>query len=123
MPAPIKPFVAILLLLSLVSKGFGECSLNDINVGTVRSGREVEGKPQWDVTVVNNCKCPQSQIKFACKGFKTVEPINPLILAKQGDECLLINGKTLPGFATVKFSYAWDPPFVLFPSGSAIGPC
>ena len=95
------------------------CTLNDFTIGTVRSGRQIQGKPEWDVTVINNCACPQKLIKLACKGFQAAESINPSILSKEaGDKCLLIAGNSLAGSAStsVKFSYAWDPPFTFFPS-------
>lgn len=98
------------------------CSINDINIGTVRSGREIEGKPEWNVTVINNCGCSQKSINLSCKGFQTAEPVDPLTLlkSKQGDTCILINGSSLDGFQSVRFSYAWDPPFLLLPLDSSI---
>jgi hypothetical protein len=56
-------------------------------------------------------------------GFQTVENIDPSILSKQGDTCLLINGSSLEASASVNFSYAWDPPFLLLPLGSVIHDC
>ncbi|PON71323.1 Beta-1,3-N-Acetylglucosaminyltransferase family protein [Parasponia andersonii] len=103
----------------------GNCSLNNINIGTVRSGREIGGKSEWNVTVINNCGCPQKQIKLGCKGFQTVEPVDPatfFILDGGDGQCLLVNGSTLEGFASVGFSYAWDPPFLLLPLYSVIAP-
>ncbi|EOY29421.1 Uncharacterized protein TCM_036965 [Theobroma cacao] len=49
--------------------------------------------------------------------------VDPNILEKQGDNCLLIKGNSLRGFSTVSFAYAWDPPFLLSPAGSIIEPC
>ncbi|CAK7329553.1 unnamed protein product [Dovyalis caffra] len=118
----VKAFVAT-LLLCLATEGLCACSLNNINIGTVRSGRQISGKPEWNVTVVNNCQCAQSQIKLSCMGFQTVENIDPSILVKQGDACLLINGNSLEKSASVKFSYAWDPPFLLLPLGSVSHGC
>ncbi|KAK7393089.1 hypothetical protein VNO78_21541 [Psophocarpus tetragonolobus] len=98
------------------------CTLNNINIGTSKSGRVIKGKPQWNVVVYNHCKCTQSQIRLSCKGFQSTERVDPSILSKQGDTCLLINGNSLKGSATVRFSYAWDPPFLLLPSSSHIDP-
>ncbi|KAJ6409881.1 hypothetical protein OIU84_009380 [Salix udensis] len=112
-----------LLFLCLVTRGLCDCSLDKINIGTVRSGREISGQAEWNVTVVNNCQCPQSQIQLSCTGFQTVENIDPSILSKQGDTCLLINGSSLLASASVDFSYAWDPPFLLLPLASVIHGC
>ncbi|CAB4297353.1 unnamed protein product [Prunus armeniaca] len=119
MEAIAKSFVLV-LLLSLVSKGFCACTLNNINIGTARSGREIGGKPEWNVVVTNNCACAQTSIVLSCRGFQTAEPVDPAILKKQGDVCLLIMGNLLDAGASVKFSYAWDPPFLLLPSSSVI---
>ncbi|KAL4650829.1 hypothetical protein ACB092_01G115500 [Castanea dentata] len=113
----------LILFLSLISKGFYACSLDNININTIRSGREIQGKPEWNVTVINNCNCPQLLIKLSCKGFQTVENVDPSILSIMDDKCLLIRGKPLEGFASVKFSYAWDPPFILLPSESIVVGC
>lgn len=108
--------------LDMAGLSGNNCSLDDINIGTVRSGMEVKGKPEWNVTVINNCGCAQKAIKLSCKGFQTVEPLDPstLLKSKQGDTCLLINGSSLEGFDSVRFSYAWDPPFLLLPVDSLI---
>lgn len=92
-------------------------------MGTVRTGKEIQNLPEWNVTVTNNCKCSQRQLKLACKGFQTVETVDSNIFAKQGDDCLLINGDAFKGFQAVSFAYAWDPPFVMFPSYSDVEAC
>ncbi|KAG4982922.1 hypothetical protein AAZX31_10G108500 [Glycine max] len=109
-----------ILFLTLIVKGSCECSINNINIGTTRSGRVIQGQPEWNVVVINNCTCTQSQIRLSCKGFKTSESVSPSILSIEGDSCLLINGNPLNSFATVRFSYAWDPPFLLLPTSSSI---
>ncbi|PQQ03776.1 uncharacterized protein Pyn_15689 [Prunus yedoensis var. nudiflora] len=79
MEAIAKSFVLV-LLLSLISKGFCACTLNNINIGTTRRGREIGGKPEWNVVVTNNCACAQTSIVLSCKGFQTTEPVDPAIL-------------------------------------------
>ncbi|KAI9124498.1 hypothetical protein K1719_004420 [Acacia pycnantha] len=116
-----KSLMLLTLWSFIIIHGSSECSLNNINIGTVRSGREVEGKPEWKVTVVNNCSCSQSQIQLSCKGFQSSESVDPSVFAKKGDSCSLINGHPLKGFSSVSFSYAWDPPFLLLPSSSIVG--
>ncbi|KAF5743335.1 hypothetical protein HS088_TW09G01402 [Tripterygium wilfordii] len=91
--------------------------------GTVRSGKEVQGKAEWTVTVTNNCICAQSRIILYCGGFQSVEHVNPAILNKQGDNCILVHGTSLPASASVTFSYAWDSPAILLPKSSVIAGC
>ncbi|XP_020229145.1 uncharacterized protein LOC109810163 [Cajanus cajan] len=116
-------YLITILFLTVVIRGSSYCSLNNINIGTTRSGRIIDGKPEWNVVLINNCSCVQSHIRLACKGFRSVENVNSSILSIQGDSCLLINGYPLKGFDTVRFSYAWDPPFLLMPTSSRIYRC
>ncbi|XP_017438384.2 protein TAPETUM DETERMINANT 1 [Vigna angularis] len=108
-------YLVSILILSFVMKGSSYCNLNNINIESTRTGRTILGKPEWNVVVKNNCNCTQSQIRLQCQGFQTTEVVSPSILALEGDSCLLINGSPLKGFATVSFSYAWDPPYFLRP--------
>ncbi|PPD84355.1 hypothetical protein GOBAR_DD18721 [Gossypium barbadense] len=55
-----------ILVLGLVGQGFCVCSLNDIIVGTVRTGVEVQGMAEWKVTIINNCKCAQHKLTLSC---------------------------------------------------------
>ncbi|KAB2072715.1 hypothetical protein ES319_A07G034600v1 [Gossypium barbadense] len=109
-------FVAI-LVLGLVGQGFCVCSLNDIIVGTV------PGMAEWKVTITNNCKCAQHKLTLSCEGFQSRETVDPNIFQKQDNNCQVIDGNALNGFASVSFAYAWDPPFIMFPSGSIVDPC
>ncbi|XP_059639043.1 uncharacterized protein At1g05835-like [Cornus florida] len=118
--AILKFFIAI-LLLNLINKGVCECDWSDIIVGTVPTGREVQGKPEWRVTVINNCICPQSGIELDCKQFQTVEDVDPSVLMRKPDgHCLLNLGNTLGPSMSVTFNYAWDSPSALIPLGSGI---
>ncbi|XP_055808408.1 protein TAPETUM DETERMINANT 1-like [Solanum dulcamara] len=104
-----------LLLLTLLSKGVCSCDLNNITIGTIRSGREIMGKPEWNVVVVNNCdNCTMQKMLLSCNGFQTTEPVDPTIFKPVGNNtCSVNNGNSIPPKYTVKFSYAWDPPFFL----------
>ncbi|KAG4982914.1 hypothetical protein AAZX31_10G108200 [Glycine max] len=123
MATTFKYFTSILFLTLVIKGSCDDCSLNNINIGTSRTGREIQGQPEWNVTVINNCNCEQSQIKLSCKGFQSAESVDPSILSMEGDSCLLINGNPMKGSDTVNFSYAWDPPFLLLPTSSVLGPC
>ena len=112
--------------MHIIYAGVYGCSVNDITVGTVRSGGQIQGKPEWNVTVTNNCVCPQRLIKLACTGFRAVVEIDPSIFKREGaDKCLLIQGNNLAGSASasIKFSYAWDPPFTFFVSEAVTVMC
>ncbi|XP_010525672.1 PREDICTED: uncharacterized protein LOC104803439 [Tarenaya hassleriana] len=54
MAAPLKSLAAflLLLLLCMVSGGRG-CTYSGIQIGTERTGREIEGEVEWKVTVTN----------------------------------------------------------------------
>ncbi|CAN6587779.1 unnamed protein product [Malus baccata var. baccata] len=76
----------------------------------LQRGRVVGGKPEWNVVVTNNCKCDRRSIILNCKGFQSAE--------------LAVPGSTLAPGASVKFSYAWDPSFIMFPkSADIVGAC
>ncbi|XP_047970181.1 TPD1 protein homolog 1-like [Salvia hispanica] len=107
--------IAVLSILCFISTAFGKCGVNELVIGTVRSGRQIGGKPEWNVQVVNNCNCSQSNIVLTCSGFQTVKPVDPSIFQRNGDHCSVNGGRPLLPRADVKFSYAWDPPFFLFP--------
>ncbi|KAA8525509.1 hypothetical protein F0562_007364 [Nyssa sinensis] len=108
----------LVILLNIVTQVLSECVSNKIGIGTVSTGRQIQGKHEWKVTVTNNCDCPQAPIYLNCKGFQPVKEVEPPILEKRGDQCLLINGRPLGPFASISFSYGMDSPFVLTASMS-----
>lgn len=81
------------------------CRATNLQIGGVRTGREVAGQPEWKITVVNTCNCPQKQVLLTCRGFAPVNPVKPWLLRPQGNACLLINGEVLPAGATAEFAY------------------
>ncbi|KAM3309346.1 TPD1 protein 1A [Capsicum chacoense] len=112
----IKLFITF-LLLTLLNKGTSGCDLNNITVGTIRSGDEINGMPQWNVVVVNNCDCPMQNMFVSCYDFQTTEPVDPTIFKPIGNNtCSINNGSSIRPKDTVRFSYAWDPPFLLRPT-------
>lgn len=59
-----------------------------------------------------------------CKGFQSSMPIDPTVLKKQGDNCLLFNGHALSGGDGNQFAYAWDSAFNFYAVSSVTGtPC
>nr|XP_027186345.1 uncharacterized protein LOC101493397 [Cicer arietinum] len=113
-----------ILFLTFVIKGSCEdsCPLKSLNTVQTKTGKVIQGKPEWNVLVTNNCICSQSQIKLACKGFQSVQKIDPLILSKNGDNCLLSNGHILVDSDREAFTYAWDTPYLFIPISSITGP-
>ncbi|KAL6212036.1 hypothetical protein ACLB2K_017259 [Fragaria x ananassa] len=125
MAAIAKSCIVIIALFSLISQGLCiTCTNNDIKIETTKSGKVVQGKPEWNVVVTNSCKCAQFNIKVTCKAFQTVEPVSSDILSQQDIiTYLLIKGAQLSSGATVKFSYAWDFAFRINPASSFTVPC
>ncbi|KAH1131644.1 hypothetical protein J1N35_003022 [Gossypium stocksii] len=67
------------LIKTMASSRFCVCSLNDIIVGTVRTGVEVQGMAEWKVTITNNCNCAQHKLTPSCEGFQSRETVDPNI--------------------------------------------
>ncbi|EFH43523.1 hypothetical protein ARALYDRAFT_353622 [Arabidopsis lyrata subsp. lyrata] len=116
----LKYFVVI-FLFSMVSQGMCRCTFGDIQIGAVRTGREIAGQPEWKVTVINTCKCLQKHVTLSCGGFAPVKRVEPWLLLPQGNTCLLIKGEALPAGADAEFSYAGEP-YIFRPIGSTVDP-
>lgn len=93
------------------------CGPSDIEISQSKTGKKVQNKPEWKVTIQNKCVCTQQDIELDCKGFQTTEPIDPSILAVNQNatgECLIVkDGGILHGSRVdqVVFNYAWDTQF------------
>uniref|UniRef100_A0A5B7BUD2 Uncharacterized protein n=1 Tax=Davidia involucrata TaxID=16924 RepID=A0A5B7BUD2_DAVIN len=85
---------AVVLLLCFVERGCCKCTLNSIEMSTVNTFSGMQGNPQWRVTVTNNCQCAQAFIYLDCGGisFQSIQKVDPPILVKKGDQCLLNKG-------------------------------
>ncbi|GAA0173558.1 hypothetical protein LIER_27147 [Lithospermum erythrorhizon] len=123
MEGSLKKFLIVFLLLNVLGHGHGQhCDFaNNLVIGTEITGRDVQGKPEWNVQVVNNCTCAQSSIFLKCGDFKSLVAVDPSIFSKaSGDQCIVNNGGPIPPNGVVKFSYVWDRPFILFPAASKV---
>ncbi|XP_076957419.1 uncharacterized protein LOC143632888 [Bidens hawaiensis] len=100
--------------------GFGQCGLKDITIGTERTTAQIQGKQEWNVSIINTCKCPQQALTVSCDGFQTVEKVDPNVFAPVGNKCSVNGGKPVAPFGTVQFLYAWDPPFIFVPISSQV---
>ncbi|KAE9610466.1 hypothetical protein Lal_00006219 [Lupinus albus] len=121
MASTIKNISILLFFIGLISQAYCKpCSLEDLSVKQSETGIKIQGKPEWSVTVTNNCECGQSQVILNCRGYKTVEPVDPNILTYSGtDYCLINYGKPI-NKQPVSFKYAWDQAFSMTPNSSKI---
>ncbi|KAF1875933.1 hypothetical protein Lal_00006564 [Lupinus albus] len=121
MATTIKNISIFLFFLGLISPGYCKpCYLSNLSVKQVKTGVQIDRKPEWIVVIANNCDCPQSQVLLNCRGFKTVKPVDPKIMKYSGtDFCLINDGK--PSLdETLSFKYAWDDTFSMSLNSSTI---
>lgn len=86
----------------------GACSLSDLQVSVVKTGKVVEGQPEYRVTITNQCSCPQMSVRVRCDGLPSVEPVNEgMIRTEDGGLCLLNDGMPIPTGSPVVFTFAW----------------
>ncbi|KAG4990934.1 hypothetical protein AAZX31_09G080900 [Glycine max] len=114
----IKVF-GIVFFLVLISQGYSQCFVSDISVRQSKTGVIVEGKQEWSVIITNKCPCPQKNVILNCKGFNSIERINPSLLTVSSDLCLLNAGQPIYK-NVIKFKYVWDHQFPLNPISSVI---
>ena len=86
-------------------------SLDSITVSQSLTGALIHDKPEWNTTITNRTPCSYQNLTLACNGFQTVEEVDPSIMAKMGDECLINNGQPVYPFTSLNFTYAWDTSF------------
>ncbi|WOL11446.1 hypothetical protein Cni_G20208 [Canna indica] len=110
-------FSLLLLLLLLciihrVNAGLGAaCSASDITIRQRKTGAVVEGKPEYEVSVSNGCRCVQSQVVLRCYGLSSVEAVDRRAIRPVDDErCVVAEGRPLSRRTPVKFKYAWMTP-------------
>ncbi|CAN8273271.1 unnamed protein product [Cochlearia groenlandica] len=108
----LKYFI-VFLFLSIITQGLCRCTFDQIEIGTVRTGRVIAGQQEWHVTVYNTCDCLQKHVTLSCQGFAPVKPVKPwvLLLSRGGKTCLLIKGEALPAGSTAQFTYVGEPYF------------
>ncbi|CAN0910088.1 TPD1 protein homolog 1B [Linum grandiflorum] len=113
---PIYLLANFITVLILATQGMSDCDLNSLTIGTIRSDKTIQGETEWNVIVINNCKCPIGNLVLSCKGFSTVGRLDQSKFKQIGDDkCLVNGGNPIAPRDSVKFSYAWDPPVYLFP--------
>ncbi|KAG0461394.1 hypothetical protein HPP92_021353 [Vanilla planifolia] len=119
-----KVLLSALLLIAVASQALGApCGTWDIVAEQSRTGRVVEGQPEYAVDVRNGCACAQSEVKIRCYGMKSYEPVDPRSIKSIDDEnCILKNGAALTREAPVRFRYVWKTPQD-FPVVSSVVQC
>ncbi|XP_010929722.1 protein TAPETUM DETERMINANT 1-like [Elaeis guineensis] len=123
MAATLNIFLAI-LLLSITNGAYGESGgVSYIHVSQARTGRSVEGQPEYEVTVSNKYFCAQSNVLVNCFGLNSVKPVDPRVIKPvDAKRCSINEGKPIPALSQVKFTYAWKTPQD-FPVVSALEFC
>ncbi|KAJ6406196.1 hypothetical protein OIU84_009842 [Salix udensis] len=102
--------------LSLISQGHCQCHpATDLKIFQSETEVVVQNKPQWKVTIVNDCVCTQVNIKLACDGFQTVEEVDSSILAIGDDGCYVNHEQPVYGHQTFNFTYSWGTQYPFMP--------
>ncbi|XP_050211366.2 uncharacterized protein LOC126661555 [Mercurialis annua] len=115
-------FVFAFVMLFLATQGNCQCdAVSQFKFIQIPTGQKIQNKPEWNITVTNDCLCTRDYIKLDCNGFQTVEKVDPLKLVITGTEGLLNNGDVVRGYESVSFTYAWDSPFQFKVISSLIG--
>ncbi|KAK3020356.1 hypothetical protein RJ639_038676 [Escallonia herrerae] len=83
-----------------------QCNPGKPTVKQVTTGKQVENKPEWNVTVTNECPCVQTEVKLSLPGFQTVEKVDPSILVLDGSVGVL--QQNINPLSGISFTYAWD---------------
>ncbi|KAK7395342.1 hypothetical protein VNO78_15894 [Psophocarpus tetragonolobus] len=108
---------SIIIFLVLISKSYSQCFVSDIVISQSPTGVKVQGKPEWSVSITNKCHCIQGDVILACKGFQSLEPVNPSILKVSPNGCLLNSGKPIQKNG-VNFKYVSDQQYPFKPISS-----
>ncbi|KAK9271614.1 hypothetical protein L1049_001977 [Liquidambar formosana] len=95
--AGLKVAFAFLLVIFTFGQGSAEnCELSSIKIQTAKTGRVVEGNPEFKVVISNTCHCAQSDLILRCLGFSSVETVDPAIFKQLNPEdCLINNAKAI----------------------------
>lgn len=100
---------------------FSECTLSNIILTQTNTGKQVNGKPEYEVSVSNNCNCRQDFVRVYCPAWNTVEEVDPLIFGMIGEDiCEVKNGGFISQNESVKFKYASDTQNTLVVDSSKI---
>ncbi|KAB2613015.1 hypothetical protein D8674_035331 [Pyrus ussuriensis x Pyrus communis] len=69
----------------------------------------------WNVTIINDCHCSLLNVMLSCYGFVSAIPIDPSILRKSGDVCLINNKIPIYAHASFGRNFSWESDFPFNP--------
>ncbi|XP_039123571.1 TPD1 protein homolog 1-like [Dioscorea cayenensis subsp. rotundata] len=86
------------------------CSINNITVVQKQTSQIIQGNPQYQVTVANDCICTQSAVLVYCTGFNSFDQVDPKVFRSNGDgECIVNDGQPVISGSPTSFTYAQTP--------------
>ncbi|XP_057983620.1 uncharacterized protein LOC131168307 [Malania oleifera] len=110
-----RVFLTSFLVFCICEQGFG-CGLSDIKISQTRTGKVVEGKPQWNVVVSNNCNCAQAKLLVSCLGFSSVQKVDATKFRQVSkNTCIVNNGASIVQGKPISFTFAFLTPVDLKP--------
>ncbi|RDX72768.1 TPD1 protein-like 1, partial [Mucuna pruriens] len=118
-----QTYLAVDPSILTVSDGDAGCSPfepQELIIVQSKTGKLTRGKPEWKVSITNECRCSQSQVKLKCDGFQTNEAVDPSILTISDGICLLNKGTPISPSQNVQFFYAWDSQFPFIIASSQV---
>ncbi|EAY80405.1 hypothetical protein OsI_35582 [Oryza sativa Indica Group] len=84
------------------------CDPSDITIATVKTGRVVGGLPEFQVTIGNECSCPEGDVVLSCPDGVPAGVDRSKIHAAGGSDglCLVNDGLQIVKGSPVVFTYA-----------------
>ncbi|KAJ3675808.1 hypothetical protein LUZ60_004850 [Juncus effusus] len=84
---------------------------HNITIHQWKTGRVVEGQPEYKVKITNPCRFDQSNVIINCFGLSSVEPLDPSLIKPIDNKCCIISrGEPIKKGEPVWFKYAWLTP-------------
>ncbi|TVU25356.1 hypothetical protein EJB05_27848 [Eragrostis curvula] len=109
-------FPAFLLLLAQGARS-EKCSPSSVEVALTNTGARAgtPNDPVFEVTVRNRCRCAVHGVFLRSAGFASSVPVDPKLFRRDGSGYLVGNGRRIESNGEVRFQYAWDRAFHMFP--------
>ncbi|EAY80404.1 hypothetical protein EE612_054302 [Oryza sativa] len=90
------------------------CDPSDITIATVKTGRVVGGLPEFQVTIGNECSCPEGDVVVSClDGVPAGVDRSKIHTAGSDGLCLVNDGLQIVKGSPVVFTYATSAPISL----------
>ncbi|KAK1414354.1 hypothetical protein QVD17_30098 [Tagetes erecta] len=78
---------------------------------TIRQEARGTAQGEWDVTLENASPCVILNAYLDCTGFQSRRDIDPKVILKQGDACIVNDGQRINPSESLRFVYAWEDRF------------